>query len=78
MRTLDNTDDVDHRYMMFSATFPKEARQLARERLEDGYIRIRIGRTGSTHNFITQNVRVLLLPAMWQTDKFVIADHLCG
>ncbi|KAJ9660954.1 hypothetical protein H2201_006682 [Coniosporium apollinis] len=50
-----NTDD-DHTYMMFSATFPKEARQLAKRYMMDDHVRIRVGRTGSTHTNITQKV----------------------
>ena len=42
--------------MMFSATFPKEARQLAKEYLQDDYIRIRVGRFGSVHRNIRQQV----------------------
>ena len=42
--------------MMFSATFPKEARQLARQYLADDHIRIRVGRAGSTHKNIQQSV----------------------
>ena len=53
----DNNEDVDHRYMLFSATFPKGARQLAKEYLDDNHIRIRVGRIGSTHRNIQQNVR---------------------
>ena len=44
--------------MMFSATFPKKARELAREYLGDDHIRIRVGRAGSTHLNIKQNVRI--------------------
>ena len=43
--------------MMFSATFPKEARKLARVLLTSNYIRIRVGRAGGTaHLNVTQNV----------------------
>lgn len=40
--------------MMFSATFPKEARRLARQYMEDDYIKIKVGRVGSTHGNIKQ------------------------
>ncbi|KAH8802797.1 P-loop containing nucleoside triphosphate hydrolase protein [Xylogone sp. PMI_703] len=43
-------------YMMFSATFPKQARQLAREHLAHDLVRIRVGRAGSSHINIKQNV----------------------
>lgn len=41
---------------MFSATFPKGARQLAHDYLDDGNIRIKVGRAGSSHSNITQRV----------------------
>jgi len=41
---------------MFSATFPKEARRLAKEYMEDECLRIKVGRVGSTHANITQQV----------------------
>ena len=42
--------------MLFSATFPKEARALAKEYLDDSHVRIRVGRVGSTHLNIRQSV----------------------
>lgn len=42
--------------MLFSATFPKGARSLAKEFLMKNHIRIRVGRAGSTILTITQNV----------------------
>ncbi|KAL6713458.1 hypothetical protein ACLMJK_008923 [Lecanora helva] len=45
----DNNDDSDHVYMMFSATFPKAARAMAKEYMSKDHIRIRVGRAGSTH-----------------------------
>lgn len=42
--------------MMFSATFPKSARDLAKEHLAHDHVRIRVGRAGSTHLNIKQNV----------------------
>jgi len=41
---------------MFSATFPKAARRLAREYMAENYVRIRIGRAGSVHGNISQNI----------------------
>ncbi|KAF2741328.1 putative DEAD/DEAH box RNA helicase [Polyplosphaeria fusca] len=52
----DTNADADHTYLMFSATFPKEARRLAREYMDTDYIRIKVGRVGSTHQNITQQV----------------------
>lgn len=52
----DTNADADHTYLMFSATFPKEARKLAREYMEDDYVKIKVGRVGSTHANIKQNI----------------------
>lgn len=40
--------------MMFSATFSRECRKLARQYLSDNYVRIRIGRPGSSHLNVKQ------------------------
>ena len=53
----DSNDDDDHVYMMFSATFPKDARALAKEYMAADHVRIRVGRTGSTHLNVMQKVR---------------------
>lgn len=53
---LDTNEDADHRYMMFSATFNKACRQLARKYLAADHIRIRIGRPGSCHINVDQAV----------------------
>ncbi|KAL2269499.1 hypothetical protein VTJ83DRAFT_1683 [Remersonia thermophila] len=43
-------------YMLFSATFPKAARNLAKAHLADTHVRIRVGRAGSTHGNIKQDI----------------------
>ncbi|KAB8287887.1 hypothetical protein EYC80_010245 [Monilinia laxa] len=43
-------------YMMFSATFPKVARDIAREHLSHDHVRIRVGRAGSSHSNIKQDI----------------------
>ncbi|KAF3004182.1 hypothetical protein E8E13_006126 [Curvularia kusanoi] len=48
--------DADHTYLMFSATFPKAARRLAKEYMEEDYVRIKVGRVGSTHSNIKQAI----------------------
>ncbi|KAL1611307.1 hypothetical protein SLS59_000025 [Nothophoma quercina] len=48
--------DADHTYLMFSATFPKSARRLAKEYMDQDYLRIKVGRVGSTHQNITQTI----------------------
>ncbi|KAJ6157584.1 DEAD/DEAH box RNA helicase [Penicillium chermesinum] len=52
----DGNEDTDHCYMMFSATFNRECRQLARTFLASNHIRIRIGRPGSAHLMVRQQV----------------------
>lgn len=57
MGGADANSDDDHVYMMFSATFPKEARAVAKEYMSKDHIRIRVGRAGSSHMNIVQKVR---------------------
>ncbi|KAJ5114800.1 hypothetical protein NUU61_000559 [Penicillium alfredii] len=52
----DVAEDGDHTYMMFSATFNKECRQLARTYLGANWVRVRIGRAGSSHLNVLQEV----------------------
>ncbi|KAI5364672.1 Putative ATP-dependent RNA helicase DEAD-box, Helicase superfamily 1/2, ATP-binding protein [Septoria linicola] len=52
----DANDDADHIFMMFSATFPKGARRVAREYMADDHFRIRVGRAGQAHKNITQAI----------------------
>ncbi|KAH8690538.1 putative DEAD/DEAH box RNA helicase [Talaromyces proteolyticus] len=59
----DANEHADHRYMMFSATFNKYCRQLARKFLSADHVRIRVGRVGSTHVNIQQRV-VFVTPDM--------------
>ncbi|KAM7208854.1 putative ATP-dependent RNA helicase [Naviculisporaceae sp. PSN 640] len=44
------------KYMLFSATFPKAARDLAKTHLAETHVRLRVGRAGSSHGNIKQNV----------------------
>lgn len=53
---LDTNEDGDHRYLLFSATFNKEMRKLARKFLSNDHVRIRIGRAGSVHANVKQQV----------------------
>lgn len=57
----DTNEDADHRYMMFSATFNKACRQLARKFLAEDHVRVRIGRPGSAHINVDQNVSQITL-----------------
>lgn len=42
--------------MLFSATFPKSARDLAKTHLAENHVRFRVGRAGSSHGNIKQQV----------------------
>lgn len=53
---LDANEDADHHYLMFSATFPKEARKVARQYLQEDHVRIRVGRAGSSHKNVEQDI----------------------
>ncbi|KAK3935609.1 P-loop containing nucleoside triphosphate hydrolase protein [Diplogelasinospora grovesii] len=48
--------DGNIKYVLCSATFPKQARDLAREYLSEQHVRIRVGRAGSSHECIKQNI----------------------
>ncbi|KAI7244699.1 DEAD/DEAH box RNA helicase [Hortaea werneckii] len=52
----DTNEDADHVYLMFSATFPKQAREMARRYMAEDYTRIRLGRSGAAHKNIRQHV----------------------
>ncbi|KAI1434813.1 P-loop containing nucleoside triphosphate hydrolase protein [Xylaria sp. CBS 124048] len=44
------------KYMLFSATFPSPVRRLAKRILAEDHLRIKVGRIGSTHGNIKQDV----------------------
>lgn len=46
----------DYQLALFSATFPTALRKLAREHLAEDHLRIRVGRVGSTHSNIVQDI----------------------
>ncbi|KAK3071842.1 hypothetical protein LTR53_007904 [Teratosphaeriaceae sp. CCFEE 6253] len=52
----DTNEDADHVFLMFSATFPKVARDMAGQYMTDDYARIRVGRTSSAHRDIRQSI----------------------
>ncbi|RMD42079.1 hypothetical protein DV735_g3057, partial [Chaetothyriales sp. CBS 134920] len=52
----DANEDADRQYLLFSATFDKNMRKLAKKYLSNDHVRIRVGRAGSTHMNIKQNV----------------------
>lgn len=43
-------------FLMFSATFPKSAQQVAKKYISMDHVRIHVGRIGSTHKNIRQQV----------------------
>ncbi|KAI7882169.1 DEAD-domain-containing protein [Lichtheimia hyalospora FSU 10163] len=47
--------------LMYSATFPKEIRRLARDFLKPDYLFLRVGRVGGTTTDITQRASIILL-----------------
>ncbi|EUC38875.1 hypothetical protein COCCADRAFT_32227 [Bipolaris zeicola 26-R-13] len=53
----DVNSDADHTIVMLSATFSKAARRLAKEYMEEAFVRIKVGRVGSTHRNIKQEIR---------------------
>ncbi|KAG5923370.1 hypothetical protein E4U42_004975 [Claviceps africana] len=52
-------DEGNIKYGLFSATFPKAARELAKENLSASHVRFRVGRAGST----TVNIRQTIIAA---------------
>ena len=57
LTSADLNTDGDHRYLLFSATFPKRLRKLAGLHMAPDHIHISIGRTGSVHTNVKQHVR---------------------
>jgi ATP-dependent RNA helicase DDX3X len=53
---IDANTDGDHRYLLFSATFPKRLKTLAAKFLATDHIHVSIGRTGSVHINVKQQV----------------------
>ncbi|KAJ6443969.1 meiotically up-regulated protein [Purpureocillium lavendulum] len=49
-------DEGNIKYALFSATFPKAARELAKDHLSSSHVRFRVGRAGSTTENIKQTV----------------------
>ncbi|KAH6605611.1 dead deah box rna helicase, partial [Trichoderma cornu-damae] len=56
-------DDGNIKYGLFSATFPKAARELAKEYLSAAHVRFRVGRAGST----TENIKQIVLQVTRET-----------
>ncbi|KAL8804588.1 MAG: hypothetical protein Q9200_005770 [Gallowayella weberi] len=56
MGGADANTDSDHVYLLFSATFNKEARLVAKKYMSTDHVRIRVGRAGSTHSNVVQKI----------------------
>ncbi|KAI4202786.1 MAG: hypothetical protein LQ350_002284 [Teloschistes chrysophthalmus] len=56
MGGADATNDSDHHYLFFSATFNKGARSIAKKHLSSDHVRVRVGRAGSTHANVHQRI----------------------
>ncbi|KAI0203302.1 P-loop containing nucleoside triphosphate hydrolase protein [Astrocystis sublimbata] len=67
-------DEGNVKYMLFSATFPTAVRQLAKTHLAENYVRVRVGRIGSTHENIKQDV-IYVEPPM---KKQALYDLICS
>lgn len=56
MGGADSNTDSDHVYLLFSATFNKDARMLAKKYMSTDHVRVRVGRAGSTHANVVQKI----------------------
>lgn len=70
MAGADAAQDSQHQYLLFSATFDKRMRTLAKRYLSQDYVRIRIGRIGSTISTIDQRVSTPISPT-WGSLTFI-------
>jgi superfamily II DNA/RNA helicase len=55
-KNLDLCDDGSRQTLMFSATFPRQIRQLATDFLAENHFFLTVGRVGGTTSDITQKV----------------------
>uniref|UniRef100_A0A6B2L107 RNA helicase n=1 Tax=Arcella intermedia TaxID=1963864 RepID=A0A6B2L107_9EUKA len=68
-KIVDELPGVEHRQtMMFSATFPREIQKLAEDFLKE-YVFLRVGRVGSTTDYITQ--KVMYVEDMHKKDRLI-------
>lgn len=63
LQGADANVDAQHQYLFFSATFGKDMRRIAKKYLAQDYVRIRIGRIGSTVRNIKQQVSSIVVAA---------------
>lgn len=64
-------DEGNIKYGLFSATFPKAARDLAKDHLSASHVRFRVGRAGST----TENIKQIIIQAE-RDEKRQVLVHL--
>ncbi|UNI24180.1 RNA helicase [Purpureocillium takamizusanense] len=65
-------DEGNVKYGLFSATFPKAARDLAKDHLSSSHVRFRVGRAGST----TENIKQTIIQAERDEKRQVLARLL--
>lgn len=66
--------DAQHQYLLFSATFDKHMRTVAKQFLAQDFVRIRIGRAGSVHQNVKQQVSLFPVPV--STSTYLYTDRL--
>lgn len=62
LSSSDLSSDDSLQISMYSATFPKAVRELARDHLSDFFVNVRVGRLGATTSDITQRVELVETP----------------
>lgn len=60
------------KFCLFSATFPKEARDLAKDYLAESHVRFRVGRAGST----TENIKQTIVPCDRSEKRGIVLNLL--
>lgn len=71
-REIAEQDEGNIKYGLFSATFPKAARELAKENLSAAHVRFRVGRAGST----TVNIRQTIIQAEREEKRDILLGLL--
>lgn len=66
MSGADANLDAQHQYLLFSATFDKTMRQVAKKFLSHDHVRIRIGRAGAVGSNVKQQVSPFGISSLWR------------
>ena len=69
-------DDGTRQTLMFSATFPRAIRDLAKDFLADNYVFLTVGRVGGTTSDITQKVEYNSVIMFVKTKLFDLLTNL--